>query len=121
MEAGYTGFYYSLLGFNPGFADTHVDFQWRVELPGAGHLAPGEFRNSWRFRFGRLEDQLIMHLEDDPRLRVFLFQFAGPVDPGTFYYVGGAALGDGIKGEGRPQAAGAAGWARPPPGAGKTP
>src|SRR5659263_275387 len=84
----------SLLRLHPGLTDAYIDFQRRVKLPGAGHLAAGEFGDGGSFRLGGLEDQLIVDLKDQARGQAFRLQGAIGIDHSDFHDIRGAALDD---------------------------
>ncbi len=58
-----TGAYFRL---GPVLADPDLDGQWRVEVVGADHLRPDELANVFDLGVRDLEQELVVHLEDEP-------------------------------------------------------
>src|SRR5213592_4014749 len=54
------------LGFGPVVADAHVDGQLGIEVVRAAHLGVDELAHLRDLRLRNLEQELVVHLEDEP-------------------------------------------------------
>src|SRR5918996_2779519 len=62
------------LGLVPVVSDADVDGERRIELEGAHHFLPEQVFHGAHLRVRRLDQELVVHLEDEPRRAALLPQ-----------------------------------------------
>ncbi len=83
----------------PVLARAHVDDERRIERVGAGHLLAHEVPYRGHLLLGRLEQELVVYLEDEPGGAALVAQPPGDPHHGHLDHVGGGALHDRVHGE----------------------
>ncbi len=89
----------SVLRFPPILADADVDGERRIQRIRAGHLVAHELLHRPELRVRHLEQQLVVHLQDELRTASFLAQAAMDADHRHLDDVGVRSLHDEVDGQ----------------------
>src|SRR5450756_102592 len=87
---------YLALGGHPVGAHAHLHFERRVHLVGAAHGVAQQGHALLDLGLGALEDELVVHLEDEPRAQLAPGELAAHRHHGHLDDVGGRALEHGV-------------------------